>query len=162
MAARRLTSPVKPPVFQDPSAREPVSSAVHGSSSIRWPMPCIWFTALSAVQPTHGTSALGFIGPELHRLSFSTDLQETDVIFGGEKKLYASLIELIEQYQPKAAFIYSTCIIGIIGDDIDAVCRKVAKETGIPVLPVHSEVQGNQERWLPGSLHFPDETGRYG
>jgi len=78
-------------------------------------------------------------GPELHRLSFSTDLQETDVIFGGEKKLYASLIELIEQYSPKAAFIYSTCIIGLIGDDIDAVCRKVAKETGIPVLPVHSE-----------------------
>ena len=26
-------------------------------------------------------------GPELHRLSFSTDLREKDVIFGGEKKL---------------------------------------------------------------------------
>ena len=26
-------------------------------------------------------------GPELHRLSFSTDLQELDVVFGGEKKL---------------------------------------------------------------------------
>jgi nitrogenase molybdenum-cofactor synthesis protein NifE len=78
-------------------------------------------------------------GPELHRLSFSTDLREMDVIYGGEKKLYASLIELIEKFSPKAAFIYSTCIIGLIGDDIDAVCRKVANETGIPVLPVHSE-----------------------
>jgi nitrogenase molybdenum-cofactor synthesis protein NifE len=78
-------------------------------------------------------------GPELHRLSFSTDLQEMDVIYGGEKKLYKSLIELIDQYQPNAAFIYSTCIIGLIGDDIDAVCKKVAKEKGIPVLPVHSE-----------------------
>jgi nitrogenase molybdenum-cofactor synthesis protein NifE len=78
-------------------------------------------------------------GPELHRLSFSTDLQEMDVIYGGEKKLYRSLIELIDHYQPKAAFIYSTCIIGLIGDDIDAVCRKVAKEKGIPVMPVHSE-----------------------
>jgi Nitrogenase molybdenum-iron protein, alpha and beta chains len=29
-------------------------------------------------------------GPQLHRLSFSTDLQEMDVIFGGEKKLEAS------------------------------------------------------------------------
>ena len=36
-------------------------------------------------------------GPELHRLSFSTDLQEMDVIYGGEKKLYHSLIELILQ-----------------------------------------------------------------
>ncbi|MBC8524758.1 MAG: nitrogenase iron-molybdenum cofactor biosynthesis protein NifE [Chlorobium phaeobacteroides] len=78
-------------------------------------------------------------GPELHRLSFSTDLQEMDVIYGGEKKLYKSLIELIDQYTPKAAFIYSTCIIGLIGDDIDAVCKKVSEEKGIPVLPVHSE-----------------------
>jgi nitrogenase molybdenum-cofactor synthesis protein NifE len=78
-------------------------------------------------------------GPELHRLSFSTDLKEMDVIYGGEKKLYESLNELIDQYQPKAAFIYSTCIIGLIGDDIDAVCRKVSNEKGIPVLPVHSE-----------------------
>jgi len=78
-------------------------------------------------------------GPELHRLSFSTDLQEMDVIYGGEKKLYNSLIELIDQYTPKAAFIYSTCIIGLIGDDIDAVCKKVSAEKGIPVLPVHSE-----------------------
>ncbi len=78
-------------------------------------------------------------GPELHRMSFSTDLKEMDVIYGGEKKLYASLIELIDQYQPKAAFIYSTCIIGLIGDDIDAVCKKVTEEKGIPALPVHSE-----------------------
>ncbi len=78
-------------------------------------------------------------GPELHRLSFSTDLQEMDVIYGGEKKLAASLSELIDQYKPKAAFIYSTCIIGLIGDDIDAVCKKVSQEKGIPVLPVHSE-----------------------
>lgn len=78
-------------------------------------------------------------GPELHRLSFSTDLREMDVIYGGEKKLYHSLLELIERFTPKAAFVYSTCIVGLIGDDIDAVCRKVTKETGIPVLPVQSE-----------------------
>ena len=78
-------------------------------------------------------------GPELHRLSFSTDLQEMDVIFGGEKKLYAALIELIDRHNPKAAFVYSTCIVGIIGDDLEAVCRKVEAEKGIPVIPVKSE-----------------------
>jgi nitrogenase molybdenum-cofactor synthesis protein NifE len=78
-------------------------------------------------------------GPELHRLSFSTDLQEIEVVFGGEKKLYQSLIDLICHYSPKAAFVYSTCIVGIIGDDVAAVCKRVQKETGIPVLPVHSE-----------------------
>jgi nitrogenase molybdenum-cofactor synthesis protein NifE len=48
----------------------------------------------------------------LHRLSFSTDLQEKDVIFGGEDKLYQALIELIDRHEPKAAFVYSTCIVG--------------------------------------------------
>ncbi|AEF81471.1 nitrogenase iron-molybdenum cofactor biosynthesis protein NifE [Leadbettera azotonutricia] len=78
-------------------------------------------------------------GPELHRLSFSTDLKENDVIYGGEKKLYAALTELINEYKPKAAFVYCTCIIGLIGDDVDAVCAKVEKEHGIQVIPVHSE-----------------------
>ncbi|MGE4504538.1 MAG: nitrogenase iron-molybdenum cofactor biosynthesis protein NifE [Desulfovibrionaceae bacterium] len=84
-------------------------------------------------------------GPELHRLSFSTDLQERDVIFGGEAKLEAALNELIDRHQPKAAFVYSTCIVGIIGDDLEAVCRKVSEEKGIPVLPVQSEgFKGNK------------------
>lgn len=84
-------------------------------------------------------------GPELHRLSFSTDLQERDVIFGGEEKLYKALIELIDRHAPKAAFVYSTCIIGIIGDDLESVCRKVAAERGIPVIPVQSEgFKGNK------------------
>ena len=84
-------------------------------------------------------------GPELHRLSFSTDLQELDVIFGGEKKLEKALLELIARHSPKAAFVYSTCIVGIIGDDLAAVCRKVAAKTGIPVLPVQSEgFKGNK------------------
>ncbi|MDC7225127.1 MAG: nitrogenase iron-molybdenum cofactor biosynthesis protein NifE [Spirochaetales bacterium] len=78
-------------------------------------------------------------GPELHRRSFSTDLRENDVIFGGEGKLYKSLKRLIPEYKPNAVFVYSTCIVGIIGDDVEAVCSRTAIEEGIPVIPVHSE-----------------------
>jgi nitrogenase molybdenum-cofactor synthesis protein NifE len=78
-------------------------------------------------------------GPELHRLSFSTDLKEEEVIYGGEKRLYAALTELISAYKPNAAFVYATCIVGLIGDDVQAVCGKVETEQGIPVIPVHSE-----------------------
>lgn len=84
-------------------------------------------------------------GPQLHRLSFSTDLRETDVIFGGEKKLTAALDELIERHQPAAAFVYSTCIVGLIGDDLAAVCRQAEARHGIPVIPVMSEgFKGNK------------------
>jgi nitrogenase molybdenum-cofactor synthesis protein NifE len=78
-------------------------------------------------------------GPQIHRLSFSTDMQEIDVVHGGEKKLKAALCELIDAHHPKAAFVYATCIVGVIGDDVDAVCRQVSAEKGIPVLAVHSE-----------------------
>jgi nitrogenase molybdenum-cofactor synthesis protein NifE len=78
-------------------------------------------------------------GPQLHRLSFSTDLQEKEVIFGGEPKLYLALKELIAQYTPKAAFVYSTCIVGVIGDDVEAVCKRVSRECGIDVIIVESE-----------------------
>lgn len=84
-------------------------------------------------------------GPELHRLSFSTDLQEKDIIFGGETKLYQALTELIDRHAPEAAFVYSTCIVGIIGDDLEAICRKVEREKSIPVIPVQSEgFKGNK------------------
>ncbi|WP_005034272.1 nitrogenase iron-molybdenum cofactor biosynthesis protein NifE [Holophaga foetida] len=78
-------------------------------------------------------------GPELHRMSFTTDLRETDIIYGGEKKLEAALRQLIARHNPRAAFVYGTCVVGVIGDDVDAVCRKMTAECGIPVIAVHSE-----------------------
>jgi len=78
-------------------------------------------------------------GPELHRISCSTDLREKDVVFGGEKQLEASLRELIGRYSPKAAFVYATCVVGVIGDDVQAICTKMEKETGIPVIAVMAE-----------------------
>ena len=106
----------------------PISDALH---LVHGPIGCAAYT-----WDIRGSLSSG---PQLHRNSFSTDLQELNVIYGGEKKLYAALIELIDQYQPRAAFIYSTCIVGLIGDDVGAVSRRVAAEKGIPVLPVNSE-----------------------
>lgn len=112
----------------------PIADAVH---LVHGPIGCAAYTwdirgALSS-------------GPELHRLSFSTDLQEKDVIFGGEEKLHRALVELIDRHAPKAAFVYSTCIVGIIGDDLRAVCARVSEEKGIPVIPVQSEgFKGNK------------------
>jgi nitrogenase molybdenum-cofactor synthesis protein NifE len=106
----------------------PIADAVH---LVHGPIGCAAYT-----WDIRGSLSSG---PELHRLSFSTDLREIEVIHGGEKKLYAALIELIDLHQPKAAFVYSTCIVGLIGDDVEAVCKRVSTEKGIPVLPVHSE-----------------------
>jgi len=113
----------------------PIADALH---VIHGPVGCAAYTwdirgALSS-------------GPEIHRLSFSTDLREKHVIFGGEKQLESALFQLIEKYKPKGAFVYSTCIVGVIGDDVEAICRKVSKQSGIDVLPVMSEgFQGSKK-----------------
>ncbi|RDU23175.1 nitrogenase iron-molybdenum cofactor biosynthesis protein NifE [Anaerosacchariphilus polymeriproducens] len=77
-------------------------------------------------------------GEDLYRNSFSTDLREKDIIFGGERKLEAALEELINKYKPKLIFVYATCIVGVIGDDIDAVCKKFSDKYQIHVIPVKS------------------------
>lgn len=77
-------------------------------------------------------------GESLYREGFSTDLREKDIIFGGETKLAAALDELLPKYQPPVVFVYSTCVVGIIGDDLDAVCKTATEKYGIPVLPVQS------------------------
>ena len=75
-------------------------------------------------------------GSDLYRNSFSTDLREKDVIFGGEKKLIAAIDEVVEKHHPKLIFIYATCIVGVIGDDVEAVCKHAEEKHNIRVIPV--------------------------
>ncbi|MDF2587320.1 MAG: nifE [Anaerocolumna sp.] len=75
-------------------------------------------------------------GDDLYRNSFSTDLKEADVIFGGEKRLLAAIEEIAEKYHPKLIFVYATCIVGVIGDDVDALCKVMSEKYNMRVIPV--------------------------
>ncbi|MBA5942378.1 MAG: nitrogenase iron-molybdenum cofactor biosynthesis protein NifE [Methanophagales archaeon] len=77
----------------------------------------------------------------LYRTGFSTNLQEREIIFGGEEKLYHVIIELYHLYHPPVIFVYATCVVGLIGDDLAGVCRKAEEATGCKcrVIPVQSE-----------------------
>ena len=76
-------------------------------------------------------------GSRLFRIGMTTDLTEQDVIMGrGEKRLFHSIKQAVESYQPSAVFVYNTCVPALIGDDIEAVCKAAAKRWGTPVVPV--------------------------
>lgn len=77
-------------------------------------------------------------GVETYRTGFTTDINELDVVYGGEKRLYKAVREIIEKYDPPAVFVYQTCVTGLIGDDIEAVCKAASKKFGKPVIPVNS------------------------
>ena len=77
-------------------------------------------------------------GSMTYKMGFTTDLTENDVIFGGEKRLYKAIAQVIERYHPPAIFVYSTCVTALIGDDLDAVCQAASQKFSTPVIPVNS------------------------
>ncbi len=77
-------------------------------------------------------------GSQLYRTSFTTDMNENDIVFGGEKRLYRSIKEIIEKYDPPAVFVYQTCVPAMTGDDINAVCKKAAEKFGKPCIPIQA------------------------
>ncbi len=70
---------------------------------------------------------------------FSTDMQETDIVFGGVKKLRQAISEAVEIFHPRAVMVCSTCPIGLIGDDIQAVAAEAEKEFGITCIAYSCE-----------------------
>ncbi|MCA6111304.1 nitrogenase iron-molybdenum cofactor biosynthesis protein NifE [Bradyrhizobium cenepequi] len=77
-------------------------------------------------------------GASIWRTGFTTDLNETDIVFGGEKRLYKAIKEIINKYNPPAIFVYQTCVPAMIGDDINAVCKAASQKFGKPVIPINS------------------------
>jgi nitrogenase molybdenum-iron protein alpha chain len=63
----------------------------------------------------------------------STDMQDEQIVFGGEKKLRAAIEEAYKIFKPKAIAIFSTCPVGLIGDDVHAVARDMKEQLGINV-----------------------------
>ena len=87
---------------------------VHG------PIGCsfyAWLTRRNQTRPELATD------PNYMNYCFSTDMQEKDIIYGGEKKLRQAVEEAIAIFHPKALDIFSTCPVGLIGDDVHAVAR---------------------------------------
>jgi nitrogenase molybdenum-cofactor synthesis protein NifE len=75
---------------------------------------------------------------ELDRMGFTTDMSELDIVYGAEEKLSRAIQKTFDAVSPKAIFVHATCVSGLIGDDIDAVCRKAETTLGIRVIPVNA------------------------
>jgi nitrogenase molybdenum-cofactor synthesis protein NifE len=77
-------------------------------------------------------------GSKVYRTGFTTDINELDVVYGGEKRLFKAIREILDKYDPPAVFVYQTCVTALIGDDIETVCKAASKKFGKPVIPVNS------------------------
>jgi len=111
----------------------PVKDMIHISHG---PVGCGYYSWSGRRNYYIGTTGIDTFGT----MQFTSDFQERDIVFGGDKKL-TKLIQEIEELFPlhNGITIESECPIGLIGDDIEAVARKTSKEIDKMVVPVRCE-----------------------
>ena len=100
-----------------------IINLVHG------PIGCsfyAWLTRRNQTRPLEGED--NYI-----TYCFSTDMQDSNIVFGGEAKLKEAVREAYEIFKPKAIGIFSTCPVGLIGDDVHSVSRDMKAELGINI-----------------------------
>ncbi len=59
---------------------------------------------------------------------------ENDSIFGGVEKLRGCIAHVMKTWQPKCLLIATSCVAGVIGDDVEQEAEDAEAEYGIPVL----------------------------
>lgn len=97
-----------------------IINLVHG------PIGCSFYAWLTRRNQTDA----GPDGENYMNYCFSTDMQEQDIIFGGEKKLETAIQEAYDLFHPKSIAVFATCPVGLIGDDIHTVSANMKKKFG--------------------------------
>lgn len=79
------------------------------------------------------------IGEANRAVLVGTDLDENDTVFGAIEPLRKIAVETFKTHHPRAIFLASSCVSGVIGEDIDRLAVELGEELGIPVESVHCE-----------------------
>ena len=90
------------------------------------PIGCAFYSWLTRRNQTDA----GPDGENYMTYCFSTDMQEQDIIFGGEKKLEKAIQEAYDLFHPKSIAVFATCPVGLIGDDIHTVTKRMKEKFG--------------------------------
>ena len=97
-----------------------IVNLVHG------PIGCSFYAWLTRRNQTDA----GQDGENYMNYCFSTDMQDQDIIFGGEKKLAQAIQEAYDLFHPKSIAVFATCPVGLIGDDIHTVAKNMKEKFG--------------------------------
>ena len=90
------------------------------------PIGCAFYSWLTRRNQTDA----GPDGENYMPYCFSTDMQDQDIIFGGEKKLAEAIQEAYDLFHPKSIAVFATCPVGLIGDDIHTVTKNMKEKLG--------------------------------
>jgi nitrogenase molybdenum-iron protein alpha chain len=66
-------------------------------------------------------------------ITLCTNMDEEDVVYGGNNKLEKAIIDIKERFDPEHIVVLSSCCAGIIGDDVDEVINKTKDKYGLKI-----------------------------
>jgi len=69
----------------------------------------------------------------------STNLDESDVIGGGERKLREAVIYADRELRPETIIVANGCVPALIGDDVDSILADLQEQTAAIIVPIHCE-----------------------
>ena len=69
----------------------------------------------------------------------STNLLEKDTIYGGEEKLTEAIRSAEKRYHPGAIFVFTSCVSGIVGEDVGSTIEKIQPDIKATVIPVQCD-----------------------
>ncbi|AEV68888.1 nitrogenase component 1 [Acetivibrio clariflavus] len=69
----------------------------------------------------------------------NTNLDDNDVVNGGEEKLRQAVLYAEREFRPEAIIVVNSCVPAIIGDDIDSILEDLQKQVNAKIVPVHCE-----------------------
>ncbi|KUP21559.1 nitrogenase molybdenum-iron protein alpha chain [Paenibacillus sp. DMB5] len=142
------TCALKSNIKSRPGVMTPRGCSYAGSKGVVWgpikDMVHISHGPIGCGQYSWGTRrnyANGTLGIDnFTAMQITSDFQETDIVFGGDKKLEVIMREITEMFPlAKGISVQSECPVGLIGDDIEAVSKKMSKELEMPIVPVRCE-----------------------
>lgn len=84
-----------------------------------------------------GTKVRGKVPKSL--IWLSTNLNEKEIIDGGEDKLRETIKEADKRYRPVAIIVMNTCSPSMIGDDIEEVVKITQQVVNAKIIPMHCE-----------------------
>jgi nitrogenase molybdenum-iron protein alpha chain len=94
-------------------------------------------TAAGAIVLNHQLAAK--IGVTNDTVYVGTDMDERDTVFGATETLREIIIKTYKVYKPKAIFVGTSCVTGIIVEDVDSIVADLREEFDIPIAAVHCE-----------------------
>jgi len=99
------------------------------------PAGCSQFTNILGLQLAR------YINASYDTIVIGSDLDESDTVFGAVDGIKAIANKIKSEYNPKAIFIASSCLSGVIGEDVDAIVEELQNEwnNDIPVVALHCE-----------------------